>query len=73
MTERERRALREALDAARREQVAAELATRCARCETPLEPRPRKRFCSTRCRTYAWYHGTERGRQAFLRRRVGVA
>jgi hypothetical protein len=79
----ERQALRAAVDAARRAAIAPTLTSCCASCGEPLtinHARPAKRFCSNRCRTYAWYRETPKGRaslalkkQRWSRRRRGVA
>lgn len=67
MTEPERQALRLALDVAKRVQLAEGQPLACEQCGATMELHPHgraKRFCGNRCRTYAWYRNTERGRAA---------
>ena len=59
MTRPERDMLRRAIDQARRGYLAAIPAQRCENCETAIGQNTqggnRRRFCSPRCRTLAWY------------------
>ena len=70
MTAAERRALREAIDAARRSTLADEPPV-CGYFHEPFPAnpaRPTKRFCCARHRSYAWYRDTEAGRAAEVRK-----
>lgn len=70
MTERERQALREQVDQARR----ATLGYTCGWCGAEFEPShpsvaPLQRFCSARCRKMHWYRATPQGRRSHIMRR----
>jgi hypothetical protein len=75
MTEPERQALRQAISDARRAETGAWYCEQCAAPMT-LSVKPsnqfRKRFCSSRCRTYHWYRHSERGRAAMRAKKQRV-